>query len=103
MSETGCAGAERRHATVHFKWHAASIEIQTGKRLPLATKKAAEPLSATVSAKLIFQSAMRLSVISITATAQSEAAATSKSFGGFFGGVIQAFLGWRRLGMRKRS
>ena len=44
---------------------------------PPNTKKAAEPLSATVSAKLIFQSAMRLSMISIAATAQSEAAATS--------------------------
>ena len=39
-----------------------------------------------MSAKLIFQSAMRRSMISIAATAQSEAAATSKSFGGFFEG-----------------
>jgi hypothetical protein len=54
---------------VDLHHHARAVQVEPGQRLAASasTKKADEPLSATVSAKVIFQSAMRLSTISIAA------------------------------------
>ena len=82
MAEAGSAGADRDDPPVGLQRHSAGVEIELADRPPLVgrcTKKAEEPLSATVSAKLIFHSAMRLSTISIAAWTDAVAAATASA------------------------
>ena len=53
----------------------------SGRPCSASTKNAEEPLSATVSAKVIFQSAIALSTISIAGSAQSIAVRNSPQLG----------------------